>query len=222
MNKGRRPSAEPTVTFWGCTVTGSMHRVDACGQSLLLDCGLFQGHRAESRAGTQRGVPVPPERTSTPSSLSHAHIDHCGNLPNLVAPGLFRADLLHSPPSTRALAGRHARRRRQDSDGGRRLPQPQSARKGQPERSSQALRQPRRLSNALLRLEGDTLRRAGVRRAGAGGDVRGRRPPAWIGDDSAPLRRAGRRAAADVHRRPWPAGACRSCERPRRCPPATC
>ena len=42
------------VTFWGAarTVTGSMHRVDAGGRSLLLDCGLFQGHRAEV-AGAQ-------------------------------------------------------------------------------------------------------------------------------------------------------------------------
>ena len=47
--KPRRPT-EPTVTFHGAarSVTGSMHRLDACGRTLLLDCGLFQGHRADS------------------------------------------------------------------------------------------------------------------------------------------------------------------------------
>src|SRR5258708_5724806 len=50
MSKNPNPPAQPTLTFWGAarTVTGSMHRVDACGRTLLLDCGLFQGHRAEA------------------------------------------------------------------------------------------------------------------------------------------------------------------------------
>src|SRR5262249_19749229 len=46
----KNASAEPTVTFWGAarTVTGSMHQLSVRGQSVLLDCGLFQGRRAES------------------------------------------------------------------------------------------------------------------------------------------------------------------------------
>jgi metallo-beta-lactamase family protein len=101
-SKRKRP-AEPTVTFWGAarTVTGSMHQVDACGQTLLLDCGLFQGHRAESQL-RNKSFPFRP-RNIDAVILSHAHIDHCGNLPNLVKSG-FRGPI-YCTPATRALAG---------------------------------------------------------------------------------------------------------------------
>jgi metallo-beta-lactamase family protein len=94
--------AEAAVTFWGAThtVTGSMHQVEARGQALLLDCGLYQGHRAESRARNQT-FPVRP-RDIDAVLLSHAHIDHCGNLPNLVKQG-FRGPI-YCTPATRALA----------------------------------------------------------------------------------------------------------------------
>jgi metallo-beta-lactamase family protein len=87
MAKRSKPPAEPTVTFWGAarTVTGSMHRVDACGSTLLLDCGLFQGRRAESFR-RNREFPLRPKDVDA-VLLSHAHIDHCGNLPNLVKQG---------------------------------------------------------------------------------------------------------------------------------------
>jgi metallo-beta-lactamase family protein len=103
MASKRKPPPEPTVTFWGATrtVTGSMHRVDACGQSLLLDCGLFQGRRSEARL-RNRDFPFPP-RDIDAVLLSHAHIDHCGNLPNLVKQG-FRGPI-YCTPATRALAG---------------------------------------------------------------------------------------------------------------------
>src|SRR3954462_8279499 len=94
--------AEPTVTFYGATrtVTGSMHRVDACGQALLLDCGLFQGHRAE---GHRRNLHFPfRPRDVDLVLLSHAHIDHCGNLPNLVRQGFTGP--IYCTPATRALA----------------------------------------------------------------------------------------------------------------------
>src|SRR6185437_17016554 len=102
MAKKRNTPADPTVTFWGAarTVTGSMHRVDACGQSLLLDCGLYQGRRAESRVRNQK-FPFRP-RDIGAVLLSHAHIDHCGNLPNLVKQG-FRGPI-YCTPATRALA----------------------------------------------------------------------------------------------------------------------
>jgi metallo-beta-lactamase family protein len=78
-----------------------MHRVDACGQSVLLDCGLFQGHRAESR---QRNLSFPfRPRDIGAVLLSHAHIDHCGNLPNLVRQGFTGP--IYCTPATRALAG---------------------------------------------------------------------------------------------------------------------
>src|ERR1700737_1348585 len=102
MAKARRFSTDPVVTFWGATrtVTGSMHRVDACGRTLLLDCGFFQGSRAESRRRNQE-FPFPPKEIDA-GLLSHAHIDHCGNLPNLVRQG-FRGPI-YCTTATRALA----------------------------------------------------------------------------------------------------------------------
>src|SRR6202166_1116802 len=103
MASKRKPLGDPTVTFWGATrtVTGSMHRVDACGQSVLLDCGMFQGRRPES-CRRNRDFPFPP-RDIDAVLLSHAHIDHCGNLPNLVRQG-FRGPI-YCTSATRALAG---------------------------------------------------------------------------------------------------------------------
>jgi metallo-beta-lactamase family protein len=103
MPSKRKPPGAPTVTFWGAarTVTGSMHRVDTCGQAILLDCGLFQGRRAES-VRRNRDFPFRP-RDVDAVLLSHAHIDHCGNLPNLVRQGF--AGPIYCTPATRALAG---------------------------------------------------------------------------------------------------------------------
>lgn len=93
---------DPTVTFWGATqtVTGSMHQVTASGKTLLLDCGLFQGHRSESFR-RNREFPFKAKRIDA-VLLSHAHIDHCGNLPNLVRRGF--AGPIYCTPATRALA----------------------------------------------------------------------------------------------------------------------
>src|SRR4051812_13249954 len=103
MAKPRKLPAEPTVTFWGAarTVTGSMHRLDAAGQSMLLDCGLVQGKRSESQSRNLH-FPFKP-RDIDAVVLSHAHIDHCGNLPNLVRQG-FKGPI-YCTPATRALAG---------------------------------------------------------------------------------------------------------------------
>ena len=66
-------------------VTGSCHIVRAAGKTILLDCGLFQGRRSESRARNQR-LPLPVDEIDA-VVLSHAHIDHAGRLPFLVANG---------------------------------------------------------------------------------------------------------------------------------------
>jgi len=75
------------ITFYGAaqTTTGSMHLVEACGKRLLLDCGLYQGHRKEAFE-KNRNLPFDPAKIDA-AILSHAHIDHSGNLPQLVRHG---------------------------------------------------------------------------------------------------------------------------------------
>ena len=77
------------IRFHGAvrTVTGSLHIVEtAQGEIVLLDCGLFQGRRAEA-GQRNRTLPVDPQRVKA-VVLSHAHIDHIGNLPTWVSRGL--------------------------------------------------------------------------------------------------------------------------------------
>ena len=69
-------------------VTGSCHILRANGKTILLDCGMFQGRRAESRAKNAR-LPLPVDRIDG-VILSHAHIDHAGRLPFLVREGYDR------------------------------------------------------------------------------------------------------------------------------------
>ena len=67
------------------SVTGSMHLLEANGHQVLLECGLFQGKRSEAR---ERNLHVPVDASKIDVvSLSHAHVDHSGNLPNLVKAG---------------------------------------------------------------------------------------------------------------------------------------
>lgn len=101
MSKSAAP-AEPTVTFWGAarTVTGSMHQLSVGSKTVLLDCGLFQGKRAESFR-RNRDFPFRPKEIDA-VVLSHAHVDHCGNLPNLVRRGF--AGPIYCTHATRALA----------------------------------------------------------------------------------------------------------------------
>ncbi len=75
------------IHFWGATrtVTGSMHELRHGNRRILLDCGLFQGRRNEAR-DRNCCFPFPPS-TVDRVILSHAHIDHSGNLPNLVKQG---------------------------------------------------------------------------------------------------------------------------------------
>jgi metallo-beta-lactamase family protein len=75
------------VHFFGATrtTTGSMYLLEINGQRLLLECGLFQGRRDES-IERNRSFPFDPKQLDA-VVLSHAHIDHCGNLPNLCRQG---------------------------------------------------------------------------------------------------------------------------------------
>lgn len=75
------------ISFLGAAreVTGSMHLLEVNGQRILLECGLFQGRRAETY---ERNLNFPFEPATIDAViLSHAHIDHAGNLPNLVKQG---------------------------------------------------------------------------------------------------------------------------------------
>jgi metallo-beta-lactamase family protein len=66
-------------------VTGSCHILRVGTRTVLLDCGLFQGRRSESREKNLR-LPLPVDDIDA-IVLSHAHIDHAGRLPYLVAQG---------------------------------------------------------------------------------------------------------------------------------------
>ncbi len=67
------------------TVTGSMHLLTVGGQTILLDCGIYHGRRDEAR---KRNSEFPFDPSSIAAVvLSHAHIDHSGNLPGLVKQG---------------------------------------------------------------------------------------------------------------------------------------
>ena len=75
------------INFHGAahTVTGSQHLLEINGHRLLLDCGLYQGRRSETYERNLNFAYDP--RKVDAVILSHAHIDHCGNLPNLVKQG---------------------------------------------------------------------------------------------------------------------------------------
>lgn len=81
------------IQFHGAvrTVTGSQHLLTINGLNILLDCGLYQGHRDDSYT---RNLNLPfAARDVDVMILSHAHIDHSGNIPNLVKSG-FRGDII--------------------------------------------------------------------------------------------------------------------------------
>lgn len=77
----------PSLTFLGAagTVTGSKHLLETDTHRLLIDCGLFQGLKVLR----QRNWEPLPIAASTIDAviLTHAHLDHCGYLPRLVAQG---------------------------------------------------------------------------------------------------------------------------------------
>jgi len=80
------------------TVTGSQYLLEVNGYQLLLECGLYQGHRKDYYQRNRTFGFNPGKLDAV--LLSHAHIDHSGNLPNLVKHGL-NAPIY----TTRATAG---------------------------------------------------------------------------------------------------------------------
>lgn len=75
------------IKFCGAArqVTGSMHLIEKDSFKLLLDCGMQQGKRKESFE-RNRKFPFPPHEVNS-LILSHAHIDHSGNIPTVIVQG---------------------------------------------------------------------------------------------------------------------------------------
>lgn len=89
------------LEFYGAAgeVTGSLHRIHVGGHDIALDCGLFQGRRAESN---RRNRELPRWATEAHALVaSHAHLDHTGNIPTLVKRGF--GGNVYCTPCTRDL-----------------------------------------------------------------------------------------------------------------------
>ena len=80
-------------------VTGSCHILRINGRTVLLDCGMFQGRRSETREKNAE-LPLPVSEIDA-IILSHAHLDHAGRLPLLTAHG-YRGPIFCTP-ATRDL-----------------------------------------------------------------------------------------------------------------------
>jgi metallo-beta-lactamase family protein len=91
------------LTFLGAarTVTGSKYLLEHHGARVLFDCGLFQGLK-ELRLRNWEEFPVPPASIQS-VVLTHAHLDHVGYLPRLVAGGFDGR--VFCTAGTRELAG---------------------------------------------------------------------------------------------------------------------
>ncbi|MGH9432653.1 MAG: MBL fold metallo-hydrolase RNA specificity domain-containing protein [Terriglobia bacterium] len=85
-----------TLQFLGATgtVTGSKYLLEAGGERLMIDCGLFQGLK-ELRLRNWNPLPVPPASVNY-LAITHAHLDHTGYIPKFVKDG-FRGQILATP-----------------------------------------------------------------------------------------------------------------------------
>jgi metallo-beta-lactamase family protein len=90
------------ITFIGATrtVTGSLHLFEYNNQKFLLECGLYQGHREEAERINRTFSFKPKDIKAV--VLSHAHLDHSGNLPNLVKRGFSGS--IYCTPATKDIA----------------------------------------------------------------------------------------------------------------------
>lgn len=89
------------ITFWGAAqaVTGSMHAISVGNETYLLECGLLQGHRREA---FEINSHLPFAASAIRSVvLSHAHLDHSGNLPTLLRNGF--SGPIHATSATAEL-----------------------------------------------------------------------------------------------------------------------
>jgi metallo-beta-lactamase family protein len=90
------------IHFYGAarTVTGSQILLEVNGAKILLECGLFQGKRADTYHFNQNFMFDP--KSVDVLLLSHAHIDHSGNIPNLVKQGF--SNNIYATEATVSLA----------------------------------------------------------------------------------------------------------------------
>ncbi len=93
----------PTLTFLGAagSVTGSRHLLEAGGERLMIDCGLFQGEK-ELRLRNWGHFPVSPASVRH-LVLTHAHLDHTGYIPRFIKEGF--AGQIWATSATKDLAG---------------------------------------------------------------------------------------------------------------------
>ncbi len=91
------------LTFYGATegVTGSAYLLETGDSAILLECGLVQGSRAEEKAN-EEAFPFNARKLDA-VVLSHAHLDHSGRLPKLVADG-FKGPVYTTQPTRELLA----------------------------------------------------------------------------------------------------------------------
>ncbi len=90
------------IHFFGAarTTTGSMYFIEVNGKKLLLECGLFQGHRQESEQ-LNKVLPFDTRQVDA-VILSHSHLDHAGKLPSLCK---NYDGPIHATSATRDLCG---------------------------------------------------------------------------------------------------------------------
>jgi metallo-beta-lactamase family protein len=118
------------IQFLGAaqTVTGSQHLISVNGSRVLLECGLFQGKRQEA---FERNRNLPFDAASIDTLvLSHAHIDHSGNIPNLVRNGFRGA--IYATFATRDLCSAMLRDSAHIQEQDTAYANEKRARKGQP------------------------------------------------------------------------------------------
>ncbi len=91
------------LTFLGAAgeVTGSQHLIETDTLRVLLDCGFFQGHRKESYLKNSQFRCDP--KNLDVVILSHAHLDHCGNLPGLYKAG-YRGPIFCTPATAEIVS----------------------------------------------------------------------------------------------------------------------